>query len=84
MSDGVLTVGRPKKPRVSEPPPPPAPEPAKWEAKRLIFQMRGSDEFKAWLLALADFDATDATEVVERALAAYARTIGFTQPRPKR
>ncbi len=81
MDDGALTVARPKKPRASEPP---APEPAKWEAKRLIFQMRGSDEFKAWLQALADYDATDATEVVERALAAYARTIGFTQPRPKR
>ncbi len=50
----------------------------------IIFQMRGSEAFKTWLRGLADYDATDTTEVVERALAAYARTIGYAEPRPKR
>ena len=63
---------------------PAKPESKAWESKKLIFQMRGTDEFKAWLQELADFDATDTSDVVERSVAAYARAIGFAKPRPKR
>ena len=76
MSVGASTVARPKKS--------PEPKAENWTNKTVIFQMRGSVEFKEWLKKLSDFDATDATEVVERALAAYARSIGFGEPRPKR
>lgn len=76
MDAGAPTVARPKKST--------DPQSEGWANKTIIFQMRGSDEFKAWLKKLADFDATDTTEVVERSLANYARAIGFTEARPKR
>ncbi len=55
-----------------------------WKSKPVAIQLRGAAEFKAWVQALADFDATDVSELTERALAAYARQIGFARVRPKR
>jgi hypothetical protein len=58
--------------------------PKNWNAKPIIIQLRGSPEFKAWVEALAEFDATSVAELTERAYANYARQIGFTNPRPRR
>jgi len=80
MSTGVLDVAK----KQAKPEAKAASPTEEWSSKKLIFQMRGSEAFKAWLQRLAEFDATDATEVVERSLAAYARQIGFADPRPKR
>lgn len=52
--------------------------------KGVAIQVRGSAEFKAWVEGLAEHDATDVSDVVERALANYARLINFTVARPKR
>jgi hypothetical protein len=58
--------------------------PEKWSRKAIIFTLRGSEEYKAWLDGLAQADATDLSELAERAFAAYARQIGYANPRPKR
>jgi hypothetical protein len=59
-------------------------DPKDWQISPIIFQLRGSAEYKAWLQGLAKFDATDLSEVAERAFAAYARQIGYSEPRPQR
>jgi hypothetical protein len=46
--------------------------------------MRGSPEWKAWLEKLARFDRSSVSDVADRAIAAYARTIGFPDEPPPR
>jgi hypothetical protein len=58
--------------------------PEDWQISAIIFQLRGSQEYKAWLKGMADFDGTDLSELAERAFGAYARQIGYNEPRPKR
>jgi hypothetical protein len=58
--------------------------PKNWKTKPIIFNLRGSPEYKVWLEGLAEFDATDVAGMAERAFANYARQIGYTATRPKR
>lgn len=55
-----------------------------WAKKPIIMAMRGSQEYKAWLERLAEFDRSSVAEMTERAQARYAREIGFEEPPPKR
>lgn len=64
--------------------PDPASGPETWKKKPLIVNLRGSDEFKAWIQDLAAFDRQSVSGIVERALVGYARSIGFTKEAPER
>lgn len=67
--------------------PGPKPElggPETWKKKPLILNLRGSEEFKAWLQDLAAADRQSVSGVVERALVHYAKGIGFTKEAPER
>ena len=52
--------------------------------KALVLQMRGSEEWKAWAEGLAEFDGLSVASVVDRAMRAYAKQIGYTKEPPKR
>ncbi len=76
---GALDVAR-KKPEDR-----PAPKgPETWAKKPLIVNLRGSEEFKAWLQGLAAFDRQSVSGLVERSLVAYGRAIGFSKEAPER
>lgn len=60
------------------------PNPGKWQSKPMALQMRGAVEWKAWLEKLAEFDRTSVADVADRAIARYAKEIGFPDPPPKR
>lgn len=65
--------------------PPPTPKgPETWNKKPLIVNLRGSEEFKAWLQELAAFDRQSVSGLVERALVHYGREIGFKGEAPDR
>lgn len=53
-------------------------------SKPISLQVRSVPEWKAWLEKLAKYDRTTAAEVADRALAAYARSIGFPDAPPDR
>jgi hypothetical protein len=53
-------------------------------SKPISLQVRSSLEWKAWVEKLAKYDRTTAAELADRALAAYARSIGFPDPPPDR
>lgn len=55
-----------------------------WPGKPLAVQVRGSAEWKAWLEELAAFDRSNIADITDRAIAAYARSIGFPKPPPPR
>lgn len=55
-----------------------------WKSKPLVIQMRGSLEWKEWLEELAKFDRSTVSDIVDRAIAAHARTIGFPKSPPER
>lgn len=55
-----------------------------WPGKPLAIQVRGSAEWKQWLEELAEFDRSTIADISDRAIAAYARQIGFPKPPPPR
>lgn len=54
------------------------------ERKPFALQMRGSPDWKKWVEGLSKFDRSTVADVADRALAAYARTIGYPEPPPPR
>ena len=58
--------------------------PDEWKRKPIVIQLRGTEEFKAWAERLADADRTTVADVTDRALALYAKHIGFAEPPPRR
>ena len=54
------------------------------QPKRQIISMRGSEEWREWLNALADHAHMPATTLIDQALLRYAQSVGFEQPMPKR
>lgn len=61
------------------------PEAKNWSSgKPMALQMRGSIEWKQWLEELAAYDRSSVSDVADRAIAAYARTISFPKPPPPR
>lgn len=76
---GVIDVAKKK------PTPGPAPKgPESWNKKPLIVNLRGSEDFKAWLQEVASADRQSVSGLVERAVVHYARSIGFTKEAPER
>jgi hypothetical protein len=47
--------------------------------------IRGTEDWRSWLSRLAEYDrSTSISEMMDRALVAYARQIGFKEMPPKR
>lgn len=57
--------------------PEPAPEPEPSGRKPTIVQIRGGEEFKAWVEELADRDTDTVAKLFERAVRRYAKETGF-------
>jgi hypothetical protein len=55
-----------------------------WERKPLSLQIRGSEEWKAALTRVAEFDGLPVAVMVDRAIRQYARGIGFPGELPPR
>lgn len=51
--------------------------------KKQILGIRGSEAYKGWLSRFAEHQRSDMVDLVDDALAAYAKTQGFEAP-PKR
>ena len=49
-----------------------------------VFSIRGSQEWRDWVGRLADHNRLKVADVIDRALVAYARQEGFTEPAPRR
>ena len=54
------------------------------DRKPIVAQMRGSIEFGEALQKIADFDGLSVSAMIDRAIREHARSIGFTDPIPKR
>ena len=52
--------------------------------KPMAVQIRGSSEWKEWVERVAKFDRSTVSDIVDRAIAAYARSIGFVEVPPVR
>lgn len=52
--------------------------------KPVVAQLRGEPDFKAWLERAAARDRNSVSKFVERAVIAYARSIGFEEEAPER
>lgn len=73
MALGMLEpMARPKK------------KPAKADPKRSVVSVRGSDEWRDWLMELSAFRRLKATDVIDQALVEYAEKYGFKKPAPPR
>jgi hypothetical protein len=82
MGAGQATMGRKKK--ASDANIPKSRDPSTWNMKPLAVQVRGSAEWKAWVERLAARDRASVADLTDRALAAYARQIGFAEEPPER
>lgn len=51
--------------------------------RRQILALRGRDAYKAWLTRFAEVQRSDVSDLVDDALAAYAKSKGFDVP-PRR
>lgn len=88
--NGAAIMAKAKKPKDSAAKKPVKPEAEEiidvrdtWTRKPLVFQMRGSEEWKAWVESLAEKEGDSAAKLIERALRDYARKVGHPDP-PKR
>jgi hypothetical protein len=54
------------------------------EPRPIALTIRGRVEWKEWVARLAEADRTSMNELVDRALAKYAREIGFREVPPER
>lgn len=52
--------------------------------KPMIAQLRGSEEFKAWVERIADIDRSPIAVLIEKALIHYAKSLGANDPAPRR
>lgn len=52
--------------------------------RRSVFQMKGTEEWKAWLDELAKTLRMPTSAVVDNALVMYAKAQGFTKEAPER
>ena len=49
-----------------------------------VLSIRGSTEWREWLGRLADHSRLKVADVIDRALLAYAKQEGFSEPAPRR
>jgi hypothetical protein len=52
--------------------------------KPFALQVRGDSAWKSWVERLAKHDRASVSDLVDRALASYARSVYFTDPAPPR
>lgn len=52
--------------------------------KGFVLSVRGSDDWRTWLAGLADHERAGIPDVIDRALAKYAKEVGYEPPPPKR
>ena len=79
----MAASGEADNPEKSRGKPGPKPDPAR--TRFAVTNVRSSPDWKAWVEGLAEFDrATSVSELVDRALVAYARERGHKVPPPKR
>lgn len=52
--------------------------------KGFVLSVRGTDDWRAWLQRLADHDRASMPDLLDRALVAYAKGVGFKEAPPKR
>lgn len=64
--------------------PAPPPKPAKPAPRRVVLQMKGTDEWKDWLDQLSEFLRMPTSTIVDHALIEYARAHGFEPAPPRR
>lgn len=60
------------------------PSPQEPAIRRAVLQMKGTDEWKAWLDDLAKFLRMPTSSIVDNALVDYAKAKGFTKAAPER
>lgn len=80
----LLTKSRTKAEGMAKRKRPPGEPTGSGTGKPLAVQIRGSAEWKAWVEELAEFDRSNIADMTDRAMAAYARTLGFLKPPPPR
>jgi hypothetical protein len=51
--------------------------------KPMVFQVRGSEEWKAWVESMADGEGDTLAKLVERSLKLFAKSNGYPDP-PRR
>jgi hypothetical protein len=54
------------------------------EPREVLFSVKGRKSWLEWVDRLADFDRSNRVELIDRALARYAREIGFDEQPPER
>ena len=54
------------------------------DRKPMIAQLRGAEEWKAWIERGAAFDTRTVAGLIERAVVVYLKQIGFTEEPPER
>ena len=63
----------------------PGPKPDPTRVRSEAVMLRGRPEWKEWLGRLAEFDrSASMNELFDRAIAVYAREVGFKETPPKR
>ncbi len=58
--------------------------PDKWDRKPMAIQMRGSDEWRAWVEQGAKHIGLKVPSLIDQALRLYFKENGFTEPPPER
>lgn len=81
MVAGVLSVAKKRSGDASERAQRKSPDE---EPRTTLFSVKGRMSWLDWVDALARFDRASRAELLDRALARYAREIGFQQPPPER
>jgi hypothetical protein len=77
----AVLVAKKKTPAAPEP----GPKPRVHRVRDATTNIRSTQEWKAWVDELADFDrAPSVNDLVDRALVSYAREVKFPKPAPKR
>ena len=54
------------------------------DPRHIVISVKGSLEFRDWLMELAAFCRLRGVEVIDHALVHYARHVGFPKPAPPR
>jgi hypothetical protein len=52
--------------------------------RRVVLQMKGTDDWKGWLDRLSKFLRTPTSTIVDHALIRYAKEMGFKEEAPER
>jgi hypothetical protein len=54
------------------------------DKRAIVLSIKGTVEYRDWLAELADHCRVTSVQVLDAAVVAYAKQVGFTKPAPKR